>query len=240
MIESIRTRLFEMQDAGYRDFQAKLMPTVKPEKIIGVRTPMLRAYAKQIRNTPVAQAFLADLPHAYYEEDNLHAFLIEFIRDWDICVAALNAFLPHVDNWATCDSMHPKVLDRDPERLMARIRDWMASDHTYTIRFGMGMLMRCFLDENFTPEALEMIAQKHSGQYYVNMMSAWFFATALAKQWEAAKVYIEDRRLDPWVHNKAIQKACESHRILPEQKEYLKKLRISGGKESYPVGEMHM
>jgi len=232
MIESIRVRLFAMQDLIYRDFQAKLMPTVEKAKIIGVRTPMLRAYAKEIAGTAEATAFLADLPHEYYEEDNLHAFLLEFIRDFDACIAELHVFLPHVDNWATCDGMHPKVLDRHPERLMEQIKIWLASQHVYAVRFGMCMLMRCFLDEHFHPEVPEMIAGVKSGEYYIRMMIAWFFATALAKQWDAALPYISQYRLEAWTHNKAIQKAVESNRISPERKEYLKKYRIKKKTES--------
>lgn len=225
MIESIRLRLLAMQDLQYRDFQAKLVPTVKRERIIGVRTPALRAYAKELCGTSEASKFLADLPHDCYEEDNLHAFLIECIRDYDSCIAALNAFLPHIDNWATCDSMHPKILDKYPARLMEQIHIWLGSEYTYAVRFGMGMLMRCFLDKHFQPGVLEMIAAVESKEYYIRMMTAWFFATALAKQWDAALPYICECRLDPWTHNKAIQKAVESRRISPERKEYLKKYR---------------
>ncbi len=225
-MNGIQERLFAMQDAKYRDFQAKLMPTVQRDRIIGVRTPLLRAYARTLRQTPEAAAFLQALPHFYYEENNLHAFLIEGIGDFDACIAALDAFLPHVDNWATCDGMHPRALDRDLPRLKDQIRRWMASEQVYTVRFGVLMLMRNFLDAHFTPDVLEMVAELQSEAYYVNMMRAWFFATALAKQWDAARSYIEQRRLEPWVHAKAIQKAIESRRISPDQKQYLKKYRI--------------
>lgn len=230
--ETIRARLFEMQDEGYRAFHSKLMPTVDDGKIIGVRVPQLRAYAKEIQNTPDAEAFLQDLPHRYYEEDNLHAFLIEGIRDYDACIAALDAFLPHVDNWATCDMMSPKVLKKDLPRTLGHAKRWMASEHTYTIRYGVGTLMRFFLDEGFEPVHLEWVAALRSEEYYVRMMVAWYFATALAKQYTAALPFIEERRLDRWTHNKAIQKAVESDRIAPEQKKYLKKYRISGRKQS--------
>lgn len=225
-MNGIQERLFAMQDVKYRDFQAKLMPTVQRDRIIGVRTPLLRAYARTLRQTPEAAAFLQALPHFYYEENNLHAFLIEGIGDFDACIAALDAFLPHVDNWATCDSMHARALDRDLPRLKDQIRRWMASEQVYTVRFGILMLMRDFLDAHFTPDVLEMVAELQSEAYYVNMMRAWFFATALAKQWDAARSYIEQRRLEPWVHGKAIQKAIESRRISPDQKQYLKKYRI--------------
>lgn len=227
MIESIRSRLFEMQDMRYRAFQSGLMPTVNPERIIGVRTPQLRAYAREIANTPQAQAFMQKLPHFYYEENNLHAFLIEQIRDYDGCIAALNIFLPHVDNWATCDMMSPKVLEKHIPALDEQINIWMASDHCYTVRYGMGMRMRYFLGEHFSLAHLETIAAVRSDEYYIRMMIAWYFATALAFQYDAAVDYIEKGRLDVWTHNKAIQKAVESNRIDAERKQYLKKLKIS-------------
>ena len=230
--ETIRAHLFEMQDVQYRDFHSRIMPTVDAGRIIGVRVPALRAYARELRNSPEAAAFLLDLPHCFYEEDNLHAFLIEGIRDYDACLAALNAFLPYVDNWATCDMMSPKVLKKDLSRTLAQARIWMRSDHTYTIRYGIGTLMRFFLDGEFDPVHLEWVANLRSEEYYVKMMAAWYFATALAKQYDAALPYIENCRLDDWTHNKAIQKAAESYRITPEQKEYLKKYRISGRKQS--------
>jgi len=225
-VDVIRARLFEMQDLEYRAFQGKLIPTVDAGRIIGVRVPLLRAYAKEIARTPLAAAFLAELPHDYYDEDNLHAFLIEGIRDYDACIAALNSFLPFVDNWATCDMMSPKVLKKNLPQLLEQIRIWMASGHTYTVRYGIGMLMRHYLNEHFRPEYMEMVASVQSGEFYVRMMIAWYFATALASQYDAALEYIKNRRLEPWIHNKTIQKAVESYRISPEQKEYLKKFRV--------------
>ena len=222
----IRARLFEMQDLKYRDFTAKLTPTVPPEQIIGVRTPELRKYAVELSKTEDAAAFMAALPHLYQEENNLHAFLIERIADYDACVAALDAFLPYVDNWATCDSMSPKCLKKQLPRLTGEIRRWMASDWVYTVRFGMGMLMRHFLDDAFDPAYLDWVAVLRSEEYYINMMIAWFFATALAKQWDATLPYIEGRRLDPWVHNKAIQKAVESYRIPEDRKNLLRAQKI--------------
>ena len=222
----IRARLFEMQDLKYRDFTAKLTPTVPPERIIGVRTPELRKYAVELSKTEDAAAFMAALPHLYQEENNLHAFLIERIADYDACVAALDAFLPYVDNWATCDSMSPKCLKKQLPRLTGEIRRWMASDWVYTVRFGMGMLMRHFLDDAFDPAYLDWVAVLRSEEYYINMMIAWFFATALAKQWDATLPYIEGRRLDPWVHNKAIQKAVESYRIPEDRKNLLRAQKI--------------
>ena len=222
----IRARLFAMQDAKYRDFTAKLTPTVPPERIIGVRTPELRKYAVELSKTEDAAAFMATLSHLYQEENNLHAFLIERIADYDACVAALDAFLPYVDNWATCDSMSPKCLKKQLPRLTGEIRRWMASDRVYTVRFGMGMLMRHFLDDAFDPAYLDWVAALRSEEYYINMMIAWFFATALAKQWDATLPYIERRRLEPWVHNKAIQKAIESYRIPEDRKIWLRAQKI--------------
>ena len=231
-VEAIRVRLFELQDTEYRAFHSKLMPTVDAEKIIGVRVPMLRAYAKELKNSPEAADFILDLPHRYYEEDNLHAFLIEGIRDYDACLGALNTFLPYVDNWATCDMMCPKMLKKDLPRTFAQAQLWMQSSHVYTIRYGIGTLMRFFLDEEFDPKHLEQVANLRSEEYYVKMMIAWYFATALAKRYDAALPYIENRCLDNWTHNKAIQKAAESYRIAPERKVYLKKYKISGRKQS--------
>ena len=222
----IRARLFEMQDLKYRDFTAKLTPTVPPERIIGVRTPELRKYAVELSKTEDAAAFMAALPHLYQEENNLHAFLIERIADYDACVAALDAFLPYVDNWATCDSMSPKCLKKQLPRLTGEIRRWMASDWVYTVRFGMGMLMRHFLDDAFDPAYLDWVAALRSEEYYINMMIAWFFATALAKQWDATLLFIVNCRLDPWVHNKAIQKAIESFRIPEDRKNLLRAQKI--------------
>ena len=222
----IRARLFEMQDLKYRDFTAKLTPTVPPERIIGVRTPELRKYAVELSKTEDAAAFMAALPHLYQEENNLHAFLIERIADYDACVAALDAFLPYVDNWATCDSMSPKCLKKQLPRLTGEIRRWMASDWVYTVRFGMGMLMRHFLDDAFDPAYLDWVAALRSEEYYINMMIAWFFATALAKQWDATLPFIVNCRLEPWVHNKAIQKAIESYRIPEDRKIWLRAQKI--------------
>ena len=222
----IRARLFEMQDVQYREFTAKLIPTVSPERIIGVRTPDLRKYAAELSRTEDAAVFMAALPHRYHEENTLHGFLIERIADYDACVAALDAFLPYVDNWATCDSIRPRCFRRNLSRLIGEIRRWMASEQTYTIRFGIEMLMCHYLDAAFDPVYLDWVADLRSEEYYVNMMIAWFFATALAKQWDAALPVIEARRLDPWVHNKAIQKAVESYRIPADRKNLLRARKI--------------
>ena len=223
----IQQRLFALRDAGYRDFHAALMPTVDKALVIGVRMPALRALAKELKGTEPAADFMAQLPHKYYEENNLHAALIGHIRDFQPCLTALERFLPYVDNWATCDMMNPKALAKDKAALLERIRLWLQSGHTYTVRFGMGMLMNHFLEEDFREEYPALVASVRSEEYYVRMMQAWYFATALAKQYEAAVTYLEQRRLGAWVHNKTIQKARESFRVSQEQKEYLKSLKVS-------------
>ena len=223
----IQQRLFALQDAGYRDFHAALMPTVDKALVIGVRMPALRALAKELKGTALAADFMAVLPHKYYEENNLHAALIGHIRDFQPCITALERFLPYVDNWATCDMMNPKALAKDKAALLERIQLWLQSSHTYTVRFGMEMLMNHFLEEDFREEYPALVASVRSEEYYVRMMQAWYFATALAKQYEAAVTYLEQRRLGAWVHNKTIQKARESFRVSQEQKEYLKSLKVS-------------
>lgn len=224
--KEVHERLFALQDVEYREFHSKLIPTVDPDVIIGVRTPALRKFAKEYNKTQAAAEFIKILPHHYYEENNLHGFLIEEIRDYDKCINCLNAFLPYVDNWATCDMMAPRVLKKHLPELLEQIKGWIRSDHIYTIRFGIGMLMRFYLDEAFAPSCPDLVADIRSEEYYVNMMIAWYFATALAKQYEEILPYIEERRLAPWTHNKAIQKAVESSRIPKERKSYLRSLRI--------------
>ena len=224
--ERIQAELWEMQDTGYKDFHAKLIPTVAPEAIIGVRTPQVRKYAKQLAKDPQIGDFLAQLPHKYYDENNVHAFVVEQIRDYGECLAQTERFLPYIDNWATCDMMAPKVFARHKEKLLEPIRRWIASSETYTIRYGVGMLMRFYLDEDFRPEYLQWVADIQSEEYYVNMMRAWYFATALAKQYEEVLPCLEEKRLDGWTHNKAIQKACESYRMTAEQKKYLRSLKV--------------
>lgn len=222
----VQARLFELQDLAYRDFHSKLMPTVPKEKIIGVRVPELRKFAKEFGKTTDASEFLKILPHKYYEEDNLHAFLTEQIKDFDECVSALDSFLLYVDNWATCDMMSPKVFKNNTEKLLPKIEEWLISDYVYQVRFAIGMLMKFYLDENFDERYLHLVASVKSDEYYINMMIAWYFATALAKQWEKTVPYIENEVLDKWTHNKAIQKSVESYRITDEKKEYLKKYKI--------------
>lgn len=224
--EKVHRSLFELQDIKYKAFQCKLMPTVNPDTVIGVRTPELRKLAKKFSNLPEASTFLSILPHAYYEENNLHGFLIETIKDYDTAIAAVEAFLPYIDNWATCDSMSPRVFKNNLPALYQKIVIWLTSDQTYTVRFGIGMLMRFYLDDHFQPEILELVARIRSEEYYVNMMIAWYFATALVKQYDAALPYIQEHRLEKWTHNKAIQKAVESYRISQETKAYLRTLKI--------------
>ena len=226
MIEDIRKELFALQDEKYQAFQVKLFPTLNPESIIGVRTPDLRSYAKKLLKQEEIAEFLSDLPHRYFDENQLHAFIISELKDYGKCMEELNRFLPYVDNWATCDQMSPKVFKKNRSQLLEQIRIWLKSDKTYTIRFAIGMLMEHYLDDDFDISYPEMVAGIRSDEYYVNMMIAWYFATALAKQYEVILPFIENRRLDTWTHNKAIQKALESYRITPEQKEYLKGLKI--------------
>lgn len=226
MIEEIRETLFQLQDEKYRDFQSRLIPTVQVESMIGVRTPELKKLAKQLSKREEITDFLEALPHVYFDENQLHAFLIAENKDFERCMAETERFLPFVDNWATCDQLSPKVFRKHRPELLRAIRRWIASDETYPVRFAVGMLMEHFLDEDFDPVYLEMAAGVRSEEYYINMMVAWYFATALAKQYEAALPFIEERKLDVWTHNKAIQKAAESRRVPEERKAYLKSLKI--------------
>ena len=224
-LTKLQKQLFELQDLKYRDFHSKLMPETDKETVIGIRTPVLRKFAKEFAGTSEAEAFLRQLPHRYYEENNLHMMLITGIKDYEKCMEEVQRFLPYIDNWATCDYPAPKCFARHKDQVLEEAKRWISSGETYVIRYGIGMLMRLFLDEDFSSEYLEMAAAVQSQEYYVNMMIAWYFATALAKQWEATVPYIEKRRLPQWVHRKTIQKAVESYRITPEQKEYLKGFR---------------
>lgn len=217
--------LHELQDEKYRKFQSKLIPSIDPETMIGVRTPELRKLAKSLAKEEDVEEFLRDLPHKCFEENQLHAFILSDMKDYDECVKEVDLFLPYIDNWATCDQMSPKVFRKNKADLLKQIKKWIRSKETYTIRFGIGMLLAHFLDDDFDPRHLDLVAKVKSEEYYVNMMRAWYFATALAKQYEAALPYIEQRKLDKWTHNKTIQKAVESYRVSDEQKEKLKKLR---------------
>lgn len=223
---SITSQLFELQDIVYGAFQAKLMPAIDRSAIIGVRTPALRKLARQVAKTDEARAFISQLPHRYYEENNLHAFIIEQSRDFDEALRFANQFLPYIDNWATCDSFTPKVFGKHPDELLTAVEGWITSSHTYTVRYAIRMLMAFFLDERFKPEYASMVAAVKSDEYYIKMMVAWYFATALAKQYDTAIGFIISRKLAPWTHNKAIQKAIESYRISNEQKEELKMLKV--------------
>ncbi len=222
----IQKRLRDMRDAKYADFQAKLTPGVEPERFIGVRTPQLRAYAKELVRSGGYEGFLDDLPHRYFDENQLHAFIISEIKDYDRCMEMTESFLPYVNNWATCDQLSPKVFARHKEDLLRHAAEWIGSADTYTVRFGIGMLMQHFLDKDFDTSYMDMVAGILSDEYYINMMRAWYFATALAKQYDAALTILKEHRLDVWTHNRTIQKAIESRRITDEQKEYLRTLKI--------------
>ena len=222
---NVRDKLFELQDKEYKSFSSKLMPKTDPNTVIGVRMPNLRRLSKQMSASGEAREFLSELPHAYFEENNLHAFLIAEITDFDHAIVEIERFLSFVDNWATCDSLRPRVFQRNKERLLPYIGRWLASEHTYTVRFGIECLMCYYLDADFDKKYLADVAAVRSDEYYVNMMIAWYFATALAKQWESAVIYLEERRLPLWVHNKTVSKATESYRISPEKKKHLKSLR---------------
>lgn len=224
-MEEIQNRLFELQDMAYRDFHSRLMPGIDKETVIGIRVPMLRKYSKSIAGTELSEKFIKELPHRYYEENNLHMMLITGIRDYDRCISEIERFLPYIDNWATCDFPAPKCFENHKEELLPVIKGWIASGETYTIRYGIGMLMRLYLDEDFDPEYVRLVAGAKSDEYYVNMMIAWYMATALAKQWDTVIPYIEEHRMSDWVHRKTIQKAVESYRITDEQKKYLKGYR---------------
>mgnify|MGYP002596946538 CR=1 FL=1 len=222
----VQKQLFELQDLKYRDFHAKLMPTIDKGKVIGVRTPALRSYAKQFGKTEEAKEFLKILPHQYYDENNLHGLLIEQIKDYDRCLAELERFLPYIDNWATCDMLSPKIFKKHLPYVYERVQKWLQSDAVYTIRFGIVTLLGFYLDDAFEPEMLQLVANVRSEEYYVNMAVAWYFSMALVKQYDATLPYIQNRVLEPWTHNKSIQKAIESRRIPQETKAYLRGLKI--------------
>lgn len=224
--EYIQERLREAADPKYREFNAKLLPTVAEERILGVRTPELKRLAAELYKRDDIGEFLAVLPHRYYDEMNLHSFIIQRYRRFEDAVGAVEAFLPHIDNWATCDSLAPTVFDRHTEELMPYILKWLKAEHVYTVRFALGCLMKYYLGENFRTEYSDLAAAVRSEEYYINMMIAWYFATALAKQYDNIIPYLTERRLPVWVHNKTIQKAVESYRISEEQKKLLKTLRV--------------
>lgn len=224
--EEIRVRLFSLRDEAYAAFQARLIPTVAAERIVGIRTPALRSYAKELLRQGGYEDFIEDLPHYYFDENQLHAFLLSGMKDMAQCLRQTELFLPCVDNWATCDQLSPKIFRKHHEILLPAIRRWLSSVHEYTVRFAIGMLMQHFLEENFSVEYLDWVADVRSEKYYIRMMQAWYFATALAKQPAASLPYIEQHRLEVWTHNKAIQKSLESYRITPEQKALLRSLKV--------------
>ena len=226
LTEEIRGELFRLRDENYRDFQAKLIPGMEPDTMIGVRTPALRAYAKELSKRPDIGEFTGAMPHRYFDENQLHAFILSEMKDFEECVRAVDRFLPFVDNWATCDQLSPKVFGKHRTALLPWIETWLASGETYTVRFGIGMLMQHFLDTDFDPTYPAWVAAVKSEEYYINMMRAWYFATALAKQYDAVLPYLGEQRLDDWTQNKTIQKAVESYRITEEQKAYLKTLKV--------------
>ena len=236
IIDEIRGELFGLQDLGYRTLQCKIVPTVDPATIIGVRTPDLRKLAKRLVKRDDVGTFLNDLPHGHFDENQLHAFIVSEMRDFGACLGKVERFLPYVDNWATCDQMSPKVFRKHRQELLEPIGHWIASDMTFTVRFAVGMLMGHYLDDDFDPVFPSMVVAVTSNEYYVRMMVAWYIATALAKQWDATIPYLEERRLEPWTHNKAIQKATESRRITSEQKEYLRGLKVKTTRQDAPKG----
>lgn len=225
-VSRIYEQLLDIQDLKYRDFQYKLMPGVEYERILGVRLPELRKLAKELAKDNEIADFTTNIPHQFYDENNLHGLIIAEISDYDRCIKEIDRFLPCIDNWATCDCLHPKAFKKNHARLLKDIRRWMNSQEPFTIRFGIEMLMTHFLDEDFHPEYLEWVAAIRNEEYYIKMMVAWYFATALAKQWDATIPFVESKVLAPWTHNKTIQKAIESYRITAEQKEYLRGLKI--------------
>ncbi|MBR5586818.1 MAG: DNA alkylation repair protein [Clostridia bacterium] len=223
---TLKTILLSMQDLKYKKFHSALMPTVNPDLVIGVRMPELRKFAKTFAKTHESADFLKALPHKYYEENNIHALIIQQEPDFDCALELTEKFLPHIDNWATCDMFRPKVFGKNPEKLISHIYRWLDSDKPYTIRFGIGLLHSFYLDKNFKPEFLEKVSQIQSDEYYVNMMIAWYFQTALVKQYDSAIPYITGHRLSPWVHNKTIRKSVESLKFSKEMKEYFKSLTV--------------
>lgn len=224
-MNELQKQLFTLQDPSYLEFHSKLIPTIEKNRIIGIRTPALRSFAKDFKGTKEAKAFLKELPHHYYEENNLHMMLISAEKDYETCVREINRFLPYINNWATCDLPAPGVFKKHKSELYGEVLKWISSNDTYTIRYGIGILLRLYLDADFSEKHLALVAKIRSEEYYVNMMIAWYFATALAKQWDAAIPCLEKKKLSDWVHKKTIQKAVESYRITKEQKEYLRTLK---------------
>lgn len=229
-ITLLHEKLFSIRDEKYKAFQEKLMPSVNPDSVIGIRTPELRRYAAEFTKTKASADFMKSLPHIYYEENNLHAFLIETIGNFDMTIEELNRFLPYVDNWATCDMMSPKIFSANKEKLLPVIREWLSSPHIYMVRFGIVMLMKHYLGENFSQQHLQIVANIPSNEYYIEMAKAWYFAEALAKQYNQTLPYLTENRLSQFVHNKTISKACDSFRISTDKKLLLKTLRRKNSK----------
>ena len=229
-LDDLQQILFQHQDVAYADFTAKLIPNVPREKFIGIRSPEYKKIVRQIKDDPVIPEFLSTLPHTWYEENCLHGALINQIRDFDTCVSELERFMPYIDNWAVNDAINPVCFKKHRTELIDKVQTWIASDAPFTRRCGMRILMANYLGEDFQPEYLDLPADLRSEEYYVNIMTAWLFAEALTKQWDTAVTYLETRRLDPWTHNKTIQKACESYRIPDERKAYLRTLKIKAAK----------
>ena len=240
-VRELREILLRHQDTAYADFTARLIPGVPREKFIGIRTPEYKKIIREIADDPVIPEFLAALPHELYEENCLHATLINAMKDYGACVAELERFMPYIDNWAVNDMISPACFRKHHAELAGKVREWIASPATYTRRCGMRIMLANFLDGDFRPEYLDLPADLRSDEYYVNVMTAWLFAEALAKQWDAAVPYLENRRLDPWTHNKTIRKACESFRVPDERKAYLRTLVLKGAKgksrAGHPAGE---
>lgn len=223
----ITDKLFELQDTGYRDFNSRLIPDVPKAKIIGVRTPQLRRLARSLAGTDEADRFIRQLPHTYYEENNLHAFLVSEIKDYEVCIRETEKFLPYIDNWATCDGFCPKVFKKHRAEVYLKIKEWLASSETYTVRFGIVRLMD-YLKDDFEEEMLSLVAGISSEEYYINMAAAWYFSMALVRQYESTLPYLTECKLDKWVHNKSIQKAIESRQLDKASKEYLRTLKRRG------------
>ena len=226
-MQQIVDLLFAKQDIKYRDFQAPLFPNINKEKMIGVRTPDIKKLAKELYGSETANKFIETLPHEYFDENQLHVFIISLIKDYNQCLKEVERFLPYIDNWGTCDQLSPKAFAKHKDELIIPIKKWIKSKHTYTVRFAIGMLLALYLDDSFKEEYLELVSKVKSDEYFINMMIAWYFATALVKQWDTSIKYIEEKKLSSWVHNKTIQKAVESYRITDEQKTYLKSLKIA-------------
>ncbi|MBR7064290.1 MAG: DNA alkylation repair protein [Treponema sp.] len=223
--DTITNELFSLQDKKYKSFQEKLIPTIPPASIIGVRTPALRAMAKKLKHHPHIDKFLNHLPHKYFDENQLHAFIISEISDFEQCIKSVSTFLPYINNWATCDQLSSKCFKKNKTALLSQVLKWLKQKHTYTKRFAIGMLMQHFLEDDFKIDFATLVCNVRSNEYYVNMMRAWYFATALSKQYDAVLPFIENKKLDAWTHNKAIQKAIESRRISDERKNYLRELK---------------